>query len=146
MSWPKSIAEKLIWLVPVFIQVLVPFGVTQDTGCPGYPAAARADFARSLDTQRQFFFRPKPRLLHADVVTPPSKNFIDDSIFKKMVADNVPPAPLTNDSEFVRRIYLDLTGRIPTFEQTNAFLADTSPNNRDKLIDTLLASPDYVDQ
>ena len=56
--------------------------------------------------------------------------------------------PRFDDGRGVRskRIYLDLTGRIPTFEQTNAFLADTTPGKRDKLIDTLLNSPAYVDQ
>ena len=40
-----------------------------------------------------------------------------------MAADGVDAAPLTTDAEFVRRIYIDLTGRIPTYEQAAAFLA-----------------------
>lgn len=49
-----------------------------------------------------------------------------------------------SDAEFVRRIYLDLTGVIPTAAETRAFLADKSPERRAKLIDKLLASDGYV--
>ena len=51
--------------------------------------------------------------------------------------------PLT-DAQFVRRIHLELAGRIPTFDETTAFLADTSATKRADLIDSLLESPDYV--
>jgi hypothetical protein len=53
-------------------------------------------------------------------------------------------APLADDAEFVRRIYLDLTGTTPTPAETRAFLDDKAPDKRVKLIDTLLASPGYV--
>lgn len=63
-----------------------------------------------------------------------------------MSGDGVDAAPLTTDPEFVRRIYLDLTGRVPTIEQVQAFLADSSAAKREKLVDSLLASPAFVDQ
>src|SRR5262245_10729708 len=53
-------------------------------------------------------------------------------------------APLSDDAEFVRRIYLDLTGTLPTPAEARAFLDDKTPGKRVKLIDTLLASPGYV--
>lgn len=53
------------------------------------------------------------------------------------------PAPLAGDSEFLRRIYLDLTGRVPSIEATRAFLADASPDKRQRLVDQLLASPAF---
>ncbi|MCO6457596.1 MAG: DUF1549 domain-containing protein, partial [Pirellulaceae bacterium] len=59
-------------------------------------------------------------------------------------ADHVgTPAPLAGDSEFLRRIYLDLTGRVPSIEATRAFLADASPDKRQRLVDQLLASPAF---
>jgi hypothetical protein len=76
----------------------------------------------------------------------PRKNFIDDLIFDKMQNDNVPSAPLCTDEEFVRRIYLDLTGRIPSPEDMLWFLADENPNKRDALVDRLLDSPEFVDK
>ena len=62
-----------------------------------------------------------------------------------MERDGVPHAPLTNDYEFCRRVYLDLTGRIPTPEQLKAFVGSTDPDKRDKLIDELIESPAWVD-
>jgi hypothetical protein len=56
---------------------------------------------------------------------------------------DVKPAPLTSDAEFVRRAYLDVAGVPPTLAQLRAFAADRSKDKRAKLIDDLLASPDY---
>ena len=53
-------------------------------------------------------------------------------------------APICSDEEFVRRIWLDLTGAIPTTTDARAFLADASADKRAKLIDLLLASPEYA--
>ena len=50
----------------------------------------------------------------------------------------------SSDAEFVRRVYLDLAGRIPAANETRAFLADPDPDKRTKLIDRLLASDDHV--
>ena len=47
----------------------------------------------------------------------------------------------TSDGEFIRRAYLDLVGSIPSVAQTRAYLEDTSPNKREKLIAQLLKSP-----
>lgn len=55
-----------------------------------------------------------------------------------------PLAPLASDAEFHRRAYLDLAGRVPSVEETKAFLTDTSADKREKLIDRLLASDDHV--
>src|SRR5262249_26296213 len=52
-------------------------------------------------------------------------------------------SPKTNDAEFLRRVYLDLTGVIPGAEKAAAFLDDASPDKRAKLIDELLASPAF---
>ena len=51
--------------------------------------------------------------------------------------------PDATDAEFLRRAYLDITGVIPTAEQAAAFLDDRSPDKRAKLIDELLADPNY---
>ena len=50
---------------------------------------------------------------------------------------------LCSDEQFIRRVYLDITGTLPTPEQVKAFLADKDPNKRDKLIDALLETPEY---
>jgi hypothetical protein len=73
------------------------------------------------------------------------RNLIDQHLFSAMQRDGIPHAPLTNDYEFCRRVYLDLIGRIPTTEQLKAFVNSKDINKRDKLIDELLDSSAWVD-
>jgi hypothetical protein len=75
----------------------------------------------------------------------PVRNLIDQHLFAAMAKAGVPHAPLAGDQEFCRRVYLDLTGRIPTPEQFEAFLLDPAPNKRDHLIDELIESAAWVD-
>lgn len=77
--------------------------------------------------------------------TPPPKNFVDELVFKKLKTLGVPPSAVCDDATFLRRSAIDIAGRVPTPEETQKFLADTSPNKRDAWIDTLLASTDYAD-
>jgi Protein of unknown function (DUF1549)/Protein of unknown function (DUF1553) len=66
---------------------------------------------------------------------------IDKAIEAKLVGDPAPPA---TDAEFLRRISLDLAGMIPTSVEARAFLDDPSPYKRPKLIDRLMAGPEYA--
>ena len=68
---------------------------------------------------------------------------IDSQIARKLAEEKVTPSPVCTDAEFLRRAYLDLTGAIPTADRARAFLDSTDPDKRAKLIDELLASPDY---
>jgi len=71
----------------------------------------------------------------------PIRNYIDQFIFDKMKKDGVPHAGLATDAEFLRRVYLDLIGRLPEPDVIRKFLADKDPNKRDKIIDSLMATP-----
>ena len=51
--------------------------------------------------------------------------------------------PMANDEQFVRRVYLDIVGRIPNYAESMQFIQDSNPNKRAKLIDMLLDSPGY---
>lgn len=72
-------------------------------------------------------------------------NFIDELVLEKLAALNVPPSPRADDSEFLRRVYLDTIGLLPTVDEVKAFLADSDPQKRVHLIDSLLARPEFVD-
>ena len=85
-----------------------------------------------------------PNLVPAGSV--PVKNFVDEAIFGTLTARNVPAAQLTSDEEFLRRIYLDLTGRIPPAAKVREFTANTAANKRDIVIDELLYSPQFTDR
>ena len=76
---------------------------------------------------------------------PPTKNFIDHLVFANLKQISVPPSPVCDDTTFLRRVSLDIAGRLPTVAEAEAFLASTDPAKRDKLVDALLASPDYAD-
>jgi len=75
----------------------------------------------------------------------PRRNVIDDLVLNKLQRLNLPPSPRCSDSEFLRRAYLDTIGVLPTAEETKRFLADKSPKKRDRLIERLLARPEFVD-
>ena len=74
-------------------------------------------------------------------VTPPLHERIDGLIEAAAIGPLSPPC---SDADFVRRVYLDLTGVIPSVEQARAFLADTSADKRIRLIDELVASPAFA--
>ena len=76
---------------------------------------------------------------------PESRNFIDDLVFGNLKVIGVPPSAVCDDATFLRRVTLDVTGRIPTEADTARFLDLNDPSKRDKLIDELLASPGYAD-
>ncbi len=75
-----------------------------------------------------------------------SAGSIDSYIWTDFKAQGITPAPATTDWEFVRRVTLDLTGRIPTPQAVLTFVAGTDPQKRAKLIDQLLAAPEWVDK
>jgi len=68
---------------------------------------------------------------------------IDEAVARKLAEAHVPPSPRADDAEFLRRVYLDLTGKVPTLETAVAFLDSRDSDKRRKLIDELLASDDY---
>ena len=71
--------------------------------------------------------------------------FIDSAVFAKLEALRIPPAPDCSDAEFLRRAYLDATGRLPDATTTQAFLADSSSGKRNALISRLTESEAFVD-
>jgi len=77
----------------------------------------------------------------------PENNFIDQHVNAKLRKMKILPSELTSDGEFMRRVYLDLTGLPPRVEKVRAFLDDKTPSKekREKLIDELLGSNDYVE-
>lgn len=76
---------------------------------------------------------------------PPEKNFIDRYVFANLKQIGVPPSALCDDSTFLRRVSLDIAGRLPTLEEAKTFLSSKEVNKRDRLIESLLSSPDYAD-
>lgn len=89
---------------------------------------------------------PQPgRLDEAVLASMKPRNFIDEHVLAKLRELNIPPSERATDAEFLRRASLDTIGVLPTPEEVKAFLADSSADKRDRLIDSLLKRPEFVD-
>jgi hypothetical protein len=73
---------------------------------------------------------------------PPS---LGDLIEQSWRAAGISPAPAAEDGELLRRVTLDLAGRIPTLAEARAYLADGGPDKKARLVDHLLASPEFAE-
>src|SRR5713226_5158454 len=113
--------------------------------CPRFPLADRQEWqtARALDEAWQNHKTGS----HAASATQlpraiqlPRANFIDRILFQAMEQDGIAAANTCTDEEFIRRVTLDLTGRIPAVNRIEQFLADRAPNKRAAYIDELTHS------
>lgn len=75
----------------------------------------------------------------------PRSNYIDDKVYAKLAALHLPPSLPANDSEYFRRVTLDLIGTLPTAAEARAFIANPDTKKREKLVDALMARPEFVD-
>lgn len=85
---------------------------------------------------------PRPAM---QIARPPEHNFIDKLVWDKLLKLGIPPSDIIDDSAFMRRAYLDTIGTLPTAAEARAFLADSSPDKRARLVDALLNRPEYAD-
>ena len=76
----------------------------------------------------------------------PSSNDIDHLIDARLARLRITPSPPCSDEVFLRRLYLDMVGLLPTPEERTVFLVDTTPEKRAKLIDSLLERREFIDQ
>ncbi|MEO1998884.1 MAG: DUF1549 domain-containing protein, partial [Planctomycetaceae bacterium] len=82
--------------------------------------------------------RPTPNL-------PQPRNFVDQRVFEQLTTLGLPASGECDDATFLRRVTLDVSGRIPTLQETKSFLASQDANKRAAKIDRLLAGPGYAD-
>ncbi|MBL6707520.1 MAG: DUF1549 domain-containing protein, partial [Planctomycetaceae bacterium] len=75
----------------------------------------------------------------------PRRNFIDEHVVAKLSELRLEPSPPCSDVVFVRRAFLDVIGTLPTPAEVREFLADETEGKRDRLIESLLARPEFVD-
>ena len=73
------------------------------------------------------------------------QNRIDELVFARLNESGIAPANLCSDEAFVRRVYLDAIGTLPTAKEASQFLADADPDKRGKLIDRLLERDEFAD-
>lgn len=76
---------------------------------------------------------------------PPANNFVDDLVFAKLKKMGMPPSGLASDAAFIRRATLDIAGRLPTVEESRAFVASGDAQKRNALVDRLVGSSEYAE-
>ena len=75
----------------------------------------------------------------------PANNYIDAAVYDKLKKLRIQPSELCTDSEYIRRVTLDVCGVLPTAEESEKFIADADPAKREKLVDSLLARKEFVE-
>jgi hypothetical protein len=88
------------------------------------------------------FLPARENFAEADV---PLTHPVDKHLFPQLKALRLTPSPIADDTMFLRRAYLDALGVLPTADEAKAFLDDRSPAKRERLIDRLLARPEFSD-
>lgn len=85
------------------------------------------------------------RLDPASFAKLPRASYIDDRVYARLAALHLPPSQDATDLEYLRRVSLDLTGTLPTSAEAHAFTSNTDPKKREKLVDALMARPEFID-
>lgn len=121
------------------IAAITPAGVVTREGRGEATILAR--YLDKMSTTQISFLTDRPDFQWPN---PPEETRIDQLVFGKLKQLQIQPSELCSDSDFLRRATLDLTGRLPSLEETQAFHADTNPAKRAALVDRLLASDDHA--
>lgn len=101
---------------------------------------------RYLEAQKTVRLASRPQQENFTWTAPDAVNFIDEYVFARLQQLKINPAPIAADNIFVRRIYLDLLGILPSAEEAQEFITDGSPIKREKLIDELLVRPEFAER
>jgi len=86
-----------------------------------------------------------PKGLQFNFPKVPENNYIDTLVFNKLKKLRVAPSELCGDEGFLRRVYIDVIGMLPTAEEYQRFMSSTAPNKRELLIDELLGRKEFVE-
>ncbi len=124
--------------------------ILEDTDKPGHlPVVPRPDRTPTVSP----IIAPGPPQVATNGTSPPNDarvqlaspvEFIDEQITAGWTLAGIDSSPQANDSEWVRRVYLDVTGRIPSADAVDRFLKDKRPDKRTLLIEQLLDDSAYV--
>jgi hypothetical protein len=107
------------------------------------PVAVTVRFLDEVVTRQMMFVEDVPGFRWPDHAGKPV-GYVDEMVDAQLRRLCIPPSPTCSDAAFVRRVYLDVIGLLPTPEETRAFLADKAPDKRAKLIDALLERPEHA--
>jgi hypothetical protein len=86
-----------------------------------------------------------PKGLKFDWPNPAANNYIDEFVFAKLKKLRIAPSGLCDDGTFLRRVYLDVLGQLPTQEEYAKFMVSALPNKRELLVDELLDRKEFAE-
>lgn len=118
-----------------------PNGLVTAGDLPG-EAAVMASYMNEVDVFRLVVPRTEKIASYPDL---PENNFIDRLVFQKLRKLNILPSDLSDDAEYLRRVYLDVIGTLPTPAEVRRFLADKRPDRRAQVVEELLRRPEFAD-
>lgn len=151
--WMSKIISATAWAVLIVASALTLAAekgpATRSDGSDARDGSGSRDSATSSTTSNSShtYTRLQPTQVDPELAAQVAEAAaeIDRLVLKKLKAEKVRPNPATNDMQFVRRVFLDITGTIPTARQTAAFLKKArNSNKRAELIDGLLNSTGHV--
>jgi hypothetical protein len=116
-------------------------GLVSAGDVPG-EAAVMAAYMNAVDVFRAVVPREGPISEISDLK---SNNFIDGLVYKKLRKLNMLPSETCDDADYLRRVYLDVIGTLPSADEARRFLRDRRPDRRARLVDELLDRPEYAD-
>ncbi|MBX7168781.1 MAG: DUF1549 and DUF1553 domain-containing protein [Pirellulales bacterium] len=105
-------------------------------------AAILVRYLDKMETATLMFLKEVPDFAWNN---PAANNYVDENVFAKLQQMQILPSDLCSDEEFVRRVYLDVIGELPTADESRAFALDAAPDKRARLIDALLTRPEYAE-
>ena len=114
-------------------------GLVQTTGVPG-EVAILVKYGENISACRLTIPQEGPA-----ITRPAEHNFVDHHVWNKLERLNLPPSRLSDDGPFLRRLYLDVLGVLPTSREATRFLADQARDKRARVIDEVLERSEYVD-
>jgi hypothetical protein len=86
-----------------------------------------------------------PKGLQYEDPKTPEFNYVDTLVHNKLRKLRIIPSDVCSDEQFLRRVFIDVTGTLPSAEEHSIFIADTDPKKREKVIDNLLSRKEFVD-
>jgi hypothetical protein len=116
-------------------------GLVTSASTPG-EVAVMAAYMGAVDTFQAIVPRPGAAAVFPDW---PNDNVIDTLVLRKLRKLNIAPSEPGTDADFLRRVFLDVIGTLPTAEEARRFLNDRRPDRRARLVDELLCRPEYAD-
>jgi hypothetical protein len=116
-------------------------GLVSVADVPG-EAAIMASYMNAVDVFRAVVPRAETIAKWPDL---PENNFIDGLVYRKLHKLNVLPSETCDDADYLRRVYLDIIGTLPTPDEARRFLADKRADRRARLVDEVLERPEYAD-